>query len=122
MRLTLEKVDGLVGNEVTRQVLGSVNTADNSSTVEIGALEQLQVVGLLNILLELDSAAHHCHRLVSVLHKRLAAETCDGARRVFETSLAGQPPRRFRRDPQEDSERGGEHPLKSNRDPGVDVS
>ena len=57
--LTLEEVDGLVGNEVASQVLCGVHTANNGSTVKIDSLEQLQKVGVAGILLEVNGTTHH---------------------------------------------------------------
>jgi hypothetical protein len=39
--LTLEEVDGLVGDEVACQVLGCVDTTDDSSAVKIDSSEEL---------------------------------------------------------------------------------
>lgn len=66
MGLTLEEVDGLVGDEVTSKILRRVHTADNQGTVEISAPEQLQVAGLLLALLELDGTANHGNAFGSI--------------------------------------------------------
>ena len=59
LQLTLEEVDGLVGDEVTRKILSSVDTAHNEGSVAIRASPQLNQVGLLLILLKFDGTTHH---------------------------------------------------------------
>lgn len=91
IELTLEEVDGLVGDEVARQVLRGVDTAHDEGTVEVGALEELSQVGLLDRLLEVDGTAHHGDGLAGV-QSRLAAQARNRLRSLFEATLPDQPP------------------------------
>ena len=112
----LEEVDGLVGNEVTSQVLGEVDTTDDHGAAKVDTLEQLNVVGLLGALLHLDNTTHHGNALLRV-DSLLAAEACNGLGSLLELALAGQPPRRLGSEEDEDGERSGEHPLEGDGDP-----
>lgn len=110
----LEEVDGLVGNQVTSQVLGSVNAADDEGTVEIGATEELEQARLLDSLLEIDGTLHHGNGLVGVVDLGGTSETANRLGGFLETALSNQPPRRLGREEDEDGERSREHPLESN--------
>ena len=63
----LEEVDGLVGNEVTSQVLGEVDTTDDHGAAKVDTLEQLNVVGLLGALLHLDGRVELLNGLLVLL-------------------------------------------------------
>ena len=112
----LEEVDSLVGDEVTSQVLRSVDTADDESAVEISATEQFKVVGVLDRLLEIDGTTHHGDGLAEV-QAGAASETANCVFGFFEAALADEPPGRLWREVDENGERSGEHPLKRNWDP-----
>jgi hypothetical protein len=108
--------DSLIGDEITSQVLGKVDTADDHGATEVDTLEQFDVVGLLVALLKLDDTAHHGDALLGI-DSSLTAETSDGLGSLLELALAGQPPRGLRCEEDQDGERSGEHPLKRNGDP-----
>lgn len=91
VQLTLEEIDGLVGDEVARQVLCRVDTAHDEGTVEVGALEELGQVGLLHRLLEVDGSAHHGDGLAGV-QSRLTAQARHGLFCFCETTFPNQPP------------------------------
>ena len=57
--LTFEKVNGLVGDQIARQILRCVHTAHNQCAVAIGASPQFNETGLLHVLLKLDGTTHH---------------------------------------------------------------
>lgn len=80
----LEELDGLVGNQVTSSILSGVDTANNKSTTEIGALGESDVARLLGRLFHLNNTTHHCNligrvewslasydRYISSLHYRI---------------------------------------------------
>ncbi|KAG9665291.1 putative sugar transporter, partial [Aureobasidium melanogenum] len=85
----LEEVDGLVGNQVTSQVLSGVDEANDEGTAEVGALEKFDVAGFLLRCFHLNNTTHH----------------------------RDLPPGRLRGEPDKDGEGSREHPLESNWDP-----
>src|SRR5688572_14655555 len=91
-RLTLEEEDGLVGNQVAGQVLGSVDAADDEGTVKVDTAEKLEVGRLLGILLKLDGTTHHSNGLMGVRNNSLASETADGLGCLVEAAFANKPP------------------------------
>jgi len=57
-RLTLKEEDGLVCNQVTSQVLRSVDATNNGGSSQIGALEKLDESRVV-LRLCLDDSSHH---------------------------------------------------------------
>jgi hypothetical protein len=114
--LTLEEEDSLVGNQVTSQVLRSVDAAHNEGTVKVNAAEQLKVAGLLLTRLKVNSTAHHSNSLRGIGDDGATSQTADGLGCLFKTALADKPPGRLGSKVEEDGERGGEHPLQCNGD------
>lgn len=86
-RLTLEEVDSLVSDEITRKILRQVYTANDASAVEISAFEQLQEAWPLVGGLHLNDTAHHGDSL-SRLHLRPASKSLDRVRCFFESSMS----------------------------------
>jgi hypothetical protein len=110
-QLTLEEVDSLVSDQIARQVLRCVHTAHNQGAVAISAFPQLEEIGLLLRLFEFDRTAHHGNCICRVISCAGASKAADSLLGLSESTLADEPPRRFRRDEEENSERSREHPL-----------
>ena len=72
----LEEVHGLVGDEVSRQILCSVHTTDNGGSSEITAFEKLKVRRLSSSRLELDCPMHHGDCVVGP-HARASPKSFD---------------------------------------------
>ena len=53
-KLTLEKVDGLVSDQISGQILSRIHTAHNECTIAVSAFPQFNETGLLLGLLKFD--------------------------------------------------------------------
>lgn len=115
-KLTFEEVNGLIGNQVTGQILRSVDTAYDQCTVTIGSLPELNETGFLFGLLEFDCTTHHGDCVCGVISCTCASETSDCFLCFSETTLSDEPPGRFGGDEEEDGEGSWEHPLECNGD------
>lgn len=113
--LTSEEVYGLVGNKVTRKVLSCVHATHNESAVQVSATEELQIIRFLDVLLELNGSTHHSNGFSGAALSLCAPKTLDCLCGFLQTSLSHQPPGRLGSDEEEDSERGGKHPLECDR-------
>jgi hypothetical protein len=113
-KLTLEKVNGLIGNKVTSKVLCEVDTTHDTCTVEVGSFEQLNVARRLVGSFEVNDTTHHGNRLTRI-QPRPSSKTANGMCSIFEATLADEPPWRFGSTEYEDSEWCREHPLDRNR-------
>ena len=89
--LTFEKVDGLVGNKITSQVLCSIHKADDTSSVRVDTLPQVQKGRITLIRFEVDSSLDHGNGLVGV-ELILASETFERFGRLLHTTFADEPP------------------------------
>lgn len=112
MELTLEEVGSLVGNQVASKVLRRVHQANDERSPQISALEQIRKLGrtALLLLLNLDGALNHGQFLDRIL-LGLATQALDGLERLRLATAAGEPPRGFGREEDEDQEGRGENPL-----------
>ena len=95
--LTFEKVNGLVRNQIARQILRCVHTAHNQCAVAIGAFPQFNETGLRLGLLEFDRATHHCDGVGGVISCTRASKAFDSLLCLGQTALSDEPPGRFRR-------------------------
>ena len=111
----LEKVDGLISDEIASEILGGVDTTDDEGAAKVGALEKFEVVRLLLRLLHFDDTTHHGNCLGRI-DSGLATQTFNGLGSFLDASLAGQPPRRLGGQEDENGERSGEQPLQRNGD------
>ena len=95
--LTFEKVNRLVSDQVARQILRCVHTAHNQRAVAIGTFPQFNETGLLNALLKLDCATHHCDCVSGVFVCTGASKASDRLLCFSKTALSYEPPGRLRR-------------------------
>jgi hypothetical protein len=96
-RLTFEKVNRLVGNQITRQILRCVHTAHDQCAVEIGAFPQFNEIRLRLSLLEFDRATHHGDCVSGIIICTRASQAFDSLFCLSQTALSYEPPGRFGR-------------------------
>jgi hypothetical protein len=90
--LTFEKVNGLVGDQIARQILRCVHTAHDQCAVAIGTSPQFDETRLLLALLKLDRAAHHGDGVSGIIICTRAAKAFDRLLGLGQTALAYEPP------------------------------
>ena len=95
-RLTFEKVNRLVSDQIARQILRCVHTAHNQCTIAIGAFPQLNEIRFRLGLLELDRATHHCDCISGIIICTSTSKASDSLLCLSQTALSYEPPGRFR--------------------------
>lgn len=95
MLLTLEEECCLVGNQITREILGCVHQADDNRSPQVGTLEKVKESGSTTLeQFDLDGPLHHCKRLLSMLFI-FGTEAFNRMKGLLLAPLANKPPRRF---------------------------
>ena len=100
----LEEEGGLVGDQVSGEVLRCVDQAGDDRAAEIGALPEVQErSGAADVCFDLDRALDHGECFVGAL-LGVVAEAFDGSQSFFFAAAANEPPWRFGGEEEEDEE------------------
>lgn len=103
----LEEEGGLVGDQVTGEVLRGVHQAGDGGTSEIDTLEEVEECGgAADVGLDLNGTLDHCELALGLAGGAVGgAETLDGAEGFLLAAAADEPPRGLRSEPENHHER-----------------
>jgi hypothetical protein len=106
LQLTLEEECGLVGNQVTGEILRCVHQAGDDCAAEISAFEKIEEGrGSTHLGFNLDGTLHHGEGLLGLV-RVFVAEALNGTKGFCLASAADEPPGRFGGEEDQNQERG----------------